>query len=149
MAARLLRALRPSAPRAVLPAPGPRCRYQAGPEEGETAELLALGFDRAQAQRLRLLQPGLEPQRRAEAAAQLLLLGLSEEAALGLLERNPGLLRMATARLKERAEYLRRLGLEGGAAGDGRRRRGGRAGRRAAHPVPPLSAAAERGGPLP
>uniref|UniRef100_A0A669PN78 Mitochondrial transcription termination factor 4 n=2 Tax=Phasianus colchicus TaxID=9054 RepID=A0A669PN78_PHACC len=116
MAGRLLRALRPSAPRALLPAPGPRSRHRcgtAGPEEGEAAELLAMGFSRAQARRLRLLQPGLEPQRRAEAAAQLLLLGLSAEAALELLERSPRLLRMATARLKERAEYLRRLGLEG------------------------------------
>ncbi|XP_015132576.1 transcription termination factor 4, mitochondrial isoform X1 [Gallus gallus] len=116
MAGRLLGLLRARAPRAVLPAPGPASRHRcgtAGPEEGEAAELLAMGFSQAQARRLRLLRPGLEPQRRAEAAAQLLLLGLSAEAALGLLERSPGLLRMETARLKERAEYLRRLGLEG------------------------------------
>lgn len=127
MAGRLLGVLRARAPRAVLPAPGPASRHRcgtAGPEEGEAAELLAMGFSQAQARRLRLLRPGLEPQRRAEAAAQLLLLGLSAEAALGLLERSPGLLRMETARLKERAGYLRRLGLEGGRAGPG----GGRAG---------------------
>lgn len=143
--------LRARAPRAVLPAPGPASRHRcgtAGPEEGEAAELLAMGFSQAQARRLRLLRPGLEPQRRAEAAAQLLLLGLSAEAALGLLERSPGLLRMETARLKERAEYLRRLGLEGGRAGPGREEVGpGRAA--PPHPAPPLSAAAERGGPLP
>uniref|UniRef100_A0A8C5T6W7 Mitochondrial transcription termination factor 4 n=1 Tax=Malurus cyaneus samueli TaxID=2593467 RepID=A0A8C5T6W7_9PASS len=50
-----------------------------------------------------LLQPRLDPERREAAAAQLLLLGLS-----------PALLRLPTERLRERAEELRRLGLDGG-----------------------------------
>ncbi|NXJ06340.1 MTEF4 factor, partial [Odontophorus gujanensis] len=117
MAGRLLlqlRGWRTAVPRAVLPGPGPACRHRCGREEDEAAALLAMGFSQAQARRLRLLQPGLEPRRREEAAAELLLLGLSAEAALGLLERSPRLLSVAAARLKERAGYLRRLGLEGG-----------------------------------
>lgn len=83
---------------------------------GEAAALQAMGFSEEQARRLLGLQPRLGPQRReaAAAAAQLLLLGLSAEAVLGLLERSPGLLRMPTERLKERAGELRRLGLDGG-----------------------------------
>ncbi|XP_039583858.1 transcription termination factor 4, mitochondrial [Passer montanus] len=57
-------------------------------------------------------RPG--PEHREAAAAQLLLLGLSAEAALALLERSPALLRLPTERLRERAEELRRLGLDGG-----------------------------------
>ncbi|NWU66121.1 MTEF4 factor, partial [Pterocles burchelli] len=81
---------------------------------GEAAGLRAMGFSEEQAWRLVGLQPRLGPQRREAAAAQLLLLGLSAEAALGLLERSPALLRMPTERLRERAEELRRLGLDGG-----------------------------------
>ncbi|KAM6198905.1 transcription termination factor 4, mitochondrial [Sarcoramphus papa] len=81
---------------------------------GETAGLRAMGFSEEQARRLLGLQPRLGPQRREAAAAQLLLLGLSAEAALGLLERSPALLRMPTERLQERAQELRRLGLDGG-----------------------------------
>ncbi|XP_047933154.2 transcription termination factor 4, mitochondrial [Anser cygnoides] len=124
MAGRLLRAgggrLGVAAlPRALLAASGPGLcpRRGCSPEEaaGEAeAALLALGFSRAQARRLRGLQPRLGPRRAAAAAEQLLLLGLSAEAALGLLERSPELLRAAEAQLKERAEYLRRLGLGGG-----------------------------------
>ncbi|NXX11584.1 MTEF4 factor, partial [Podargus strigoides] len=66
------------------------------------------------ARRLLGLQPRLGPQRREAAAAQLLLLGISAEAALGLLERSPALLLMPTERLQERAGELRRLGLGGG-----------------------------------
>ncbi|XP_050758462.1 transcription termination factor 4, mitochondrial [Gymnogyps californianus] len=73
-----------------------------------------MGFSEEQARRLLGLQPRLGPQRREAAAAQLLLLGLSAEAALGLLERSPALLRMPTERLQERAQELRRLGLDGG-----------------------------------
>ncbi|NXI37037.1 MTEF4 factor, partial [Galbula dea] len=80
---------------------------------GEEAALRAMGFSEEQARRLLRLQSRLGPQRR-EAAAQLLLLGLSTGAALGLLERNTGLLQMPTERLQERASELRRLGLDGG-----------------------------------
>ncbi|NXT40598.1 MTEF4 factor, partial [Pelecanoides urinatrix] len=83
---------------------------------GEAPALRAMGFSEEQARRLLGLQPRLGPQRGEAAAAQLLLLGLSAEAALGLLERSPGLLRMPTERLKERAGELRRLGLDGGRA---------------------------------
>ncbi|NXV22839.1 MTEF4 factor, partial [Cepphus grylle] len=87
---------------------------------GEAAGLRAMGFSEEQARRLLGLQPRLGPTRREAAAAQLLLLGLSAEAALELLERSPALLRMPTERLRERAEELRRLGLDGGmAAGRG------------------------------
>ncbi|XP_015726567.1 transcription termination factor 4, mitochondrial [Coturnix japonica] len=116
MAVRLLAVLRIAAPRALVPVLVPSSRPRCctpGSEQGDAAELLAMGFSQAQARRLLLLQPGLEPQRRVDTAAQLLLLGLSAEAALGLMERSPKLLRMGSAQLKERAGYLRRLGLEG------------------------------------
>ncbi|XP_027753469.1 transcription termination factor 4, mitochondrial isoform X2 [Empidonax traillii] len=73
-----------------------------------------MGFSQEQARRLQGLQPQLGPERREAAAAQLLLLGLSAEAALALLEQSPALLRLPTERLRERAEELRRLGLDGG-----------------------------------
>ncbi|NXH17727.1 MTEF4 factor, partial [Bucco capensis] len=81
---------------------------------GEAAALRAMGFSEEQARRLLGLQPQLGPQRREAVAAQLLLLGLSGEASLRLLERNPGLLQMPTDRLQERARELQRLGLDGG-----------------------------------
>ncbi|NXG14872.1 MTEF4 factor, partial [Grallaria varia] len=91
---------------------------------GEVAALRAMGFSQEQARRLLGLQPRLGPERReAAAAAQLLLLGLSTDAALSLLEQSPALLRLPMERLRERAEELRRLGLDGG--------RGARGGRRA------------------
>lgn len=122
MAGRLLRAA--GGARALLaasvPGPCPRrgCASEeaAGPER-EAEALLAMGFSQAQARRLRELQPRLGPRRAAAALEQLLLLGLGAEAALGLLERSPELLRAAEGRLKERAEYLRRLGLGGGSGG--------------------------------
>ncbi|NXB30046.1 MTEF4 factor, partial [Eulacestoma nigropectus] len=83
---------------------------------GEVAALRAMGFSQEQARRLLALQPRLGPEHREAAAAQLLLLGLSTEAALALLERSPALLRLPTERLRERAEELRRLGLDGGRA---------------------------------
>ncbi|NXL53184.1 MTEF4 factor, partial [Podilymbus podiceps] len=83
---------------------------------GEVARLQAMGFSEEQARRLRGLQPRLDPQRREAAAAQLLLLGLSAEATLSLLERSPGLLWTPTEQLRERAGELRRLGLDGGRA---------------------------------
>ncbi|KAM6357595.1 transcription termination factor 4, mitochondrial isoform 1-T2 [Alca torda] len=117
MAARLLRGCGRAAamgwapvPRGLPAAPG------LGPRRGcgEAAGLRAMGFSEEQARRLLGLQPRLGPTRREAAAAQLLLLGLSAEAALELLERSPALLRMPTERLRERAEELRRLGLDGG-----------------------------------
>ncbi|NXS12858.1 MTEF4 factor, partial [Neodrepanis coruscans] len=81
---------------------------------GEVLALRSMGFSQEQARRLLGLQPQLGPERPEAAAAQLLLLGLSAEAALALLERSPALLRLPTERLKERAEDLRRLGLDGG-----------------------------------
>ncbi|KAM6326210.1 transcription termination factor 4, mitochondrial [Podargus strigoides] len=97
-------------------APGPRALPGRCPGRGcgEAAALRAMGFSEEQARRLLGLQPRLGPQRREAAAAQLLLLGLSAEAALGLLERSPALLLMPTERLQERAGELRRLGLGGG-----------------------------------
>ncbi|NXE39114.1 MTEF4 factor, partial [Ptilorrhoa leucosticta] len=91
-------------------APGPCPRRGCG----EAAALRAMGFSQGQARRLLALQPRLGPERREAVAAQLLLLGLSTEAALALLERSPALLRLPTERLRERAEELRRLGLDGG-----------------------------------
>ncbi|XP_005529690.1 PREDICTED: transcription termination factor 4, mitochondrial [Pseudopodoces humilis] len=81
---------------------------------GEAAALRAMGFSREQARRLLALQPRLGLEHREAAAAQLLLLGLSAEAALALLEQSPALLRLPTVRLRERAQELRRLGLDGG-----------------------------------
>ncbi|XP_040469339.1 LOW QUALITY PROTEIN: transcription termination factor 4, mitochondrial [Falco naumanni] len=81
---------------------------------GEAAGLRAMGFSEEQARRLRGLQPRLGPERREAAAAQLLLLGLGAEAALGLLQRSPELLRLPPEQLQERAGELRRLGLQGG-----------------------------------
>ncbi|XP_064522938.1 transcription termination factor 4, mitochondrial isoform X2 [Pseudopipra pipra] len=81
---------------------------------GEAAALRAMGFSQEQARRLQGLQPRLGPERREAVAAQLLLLGLSAEAALALLEQSPALLRLPTEQLRERAEELRRLGLDGG-----------------------------------
>ncbi|XP_030350078.1 transcription termination factor 4, mitochondrial [Strigops habroptila] len=81
---------------------------------GEAAGLRAMGFSQEQARRLLGVEPRLGPQRREAAVAQLLLLGLNAEAALGLLERSPGLLRMPKEQLQERAGELRRLGLDGG-----------------------------------
>ncbi|NWY22089.1 MTEF4 factor, partial [Aphelocoma coerulescens] len=96
--------------RALPAAPGPCPRRGCG----EVAALRAMGFSQEQARRLLALQPRLGPEHREAAAAQLLLLGLSTEAALALLERSPALLRLPTERLRERAEELRRLGLDGG-----------------------------------
>ncbi|XP_053929856.1 transcription termination factor 4, mitochondrial [Cuculus canorus] len=90
--------------------PAPSCLRRCG----EAAALRALGFSEEQARRLRGLQPRLDAQRRREAAAQLLLLGLSAAAALRVLERSPALLRDPAERLRERAAELRRLGLHGG-----------------------------------
>uniref|UniRef100_A0A8U7NCR7 Mitochondrial transcription termination factor 4 n=1 Tax=Corvus moneduloides TaxID=1196302 RepID=A0A8U7NCR7_CORMO len=108
MAGWLARALLPG--RALPAAPGP-CPHRGC---GEVAALRAMGFSQEQARRLLALQPRLGPEHREAAAAQLLLLGLSTEAALALLERSPALLRLPTERLRERAEELRRLGLDGG-----------------------------------
>ncbi|NXY25615.1 MTEF4 factor, partial [Atrichornis clamosus] len=91
-------------------APGP-CPRRGG---GEVAALRAMGFSQEQARRLLGLQPRLGPERREAVVAQLLLLGLSAEASLALLERSPALLRLPPERLGERAEKLRRLGLDGG-----------------------------------
>lgn len=115
---------------------------------GEAAGLRAMGFSQEQARRLLELQPRLGPSRREAAAEQLLLLGLSAEAALGLLERSPALLRMPTERLRERAEELRRLGLDGGKRGMGRR---GAVQPGLGGPFTPaaLRSAAAGGGPLP
>nr|XP_054494885.1 transcription termination factor 4, mitochondrial [Agelaius phoeniceus] len=116
MAGRLLLLLLRGAGRALGPgralpaAPGPCSRRGCG----ELAALRAMGFSQEQARRLQALQPRLGPEHREAAAAQLLLLGLSAEAALALLERSPALLRLPTERLRERAEELRRLGLDGG-----------------------------------
>ncbi|XP_042650670.1 transcription termination factor 4, mitochondrial [Tyto alba] len=117
MAARLLRGCGRAA--AAGRAPAPRRLPAAlglGPRRGcgEAAGLRAMGFSEEQARRLLGLRPRLDPRRREAAAAQLLLLGLSAEAALGLLERSPGLLRLPAERLEERAGELRRLGLGGG-----------------------------------
>ncbi|XP_066182177.1 transcription termination factor 4, mitochondrial [Sylvia atricapilla] len=95
----------------ALPAgPGPCPRRGCG----EVAALRAMGFSQEQAQRLLALQPRVGPEHREAAAAQLLLLGLNAEAALALLERSPALLRLPAQRLRERAEELRRLGLDEG-----------------------------------
>ncbi|KAK2538265.1 Mterf4 [Columba guinea] len=115
MAGRLLRGCGRAAgwvlvPRSLHAAPGPCLRGGCG----EAAALRAMGFSEEQVRRLLGLQAPLGPQRREAAAAQLLLLGLSAEAALALLERSPALLRMPTERLQERAAELRRLGLDGG-----------------------------------
>ncbi|NWS45426.1 MTEF4 factor, partial [Probosciger aterrimus] len=83
---------------------------------GEVAGLRAMGLSEEQARRLLGVGSRISPQRRDAAVAQLLLLGLNAEAALGLLERSPELLRMPTERLQERADQLRRLGLDGGRA---------------------------------
>ncbi|NXO02246.1 MTEF4 factor, partial [Rhinopomastus cyanomelas] len=80
----------------------------------EEAGLRTMGFSEEQARRLAGLQPRLGPQRREAAAAQLLLLGLSTEAAVDLLERSPVLLQVPAEWLQERAQELRRLGLNGG-----------------------------------
>ncbi|KAL2300976.1 hypothetical protein Nmel_011531 [Mimus melanotis] len=100
---------------ALLAAPGPCPRRGSG----VAAALRAMGFSQEQARRLLALQPRLGPEHREAAAAQLLLLGLSPEAAVALLERSPALLRLPAERLRERAEELRRLGLDGGRAGAG------------------------------
>ncbi|NXG05440.1 MTEF4 factor, partial [Sakesphorus luctuosus] len=105
-----VRAVCPALPAVPRPCPSRSC--------GEAATLRDMGFNPEQTQRLLALQPRLGPE---AAAAQLLLLGLSSEAAVSLLERSPALLRLPAERLRERAEQLRRLGLDGGSAG----RRGG------------------------
>ncbi|NXE91355.1 MTEF4 factor, partial [Menura novaehollandiae] len=86
---------------------------------GEVTALRVMGFSQEQARRLEGLQPRLSPERREAVVAQLLLLGLSAETALALLERSPALLRLPTERLREHAEKLRRLGLDGGRAARG------------------------------
>ncbi|KAM9279367.1 transcription termination factor 4, mitochondrial [Morus bassanus] len=113
MAGRLLRGCaRAVAGRAL---PGRRAFPEPRRGCGEAAALRAAGFSQERARRLPGLQPRLGPRRRAAAAAaELLLLGLSAEAALGLLERSPELLRMPAERLQERSAELRRLGLGGG-----------------------------------
>ncbi|XP_068810786.1 transcription termination factor 4, mitochondrial [Struthio camelus] len=122
MAAGLLRAWRqaraePRLPRALLAAaaasPSAGLGLCGGAGGGEPDPLLALGFSQAQAARLRAPQPPApHAQRRLQAAAQqLLLLGLSAEGALRVLEGCPDLLRLPPAQLEARAHCLRRLGL--------------------------------------
>ncbi|XP_075616733.1 transcription termination factor 4, mitochondrial [Balearica regulorum gibbericeps] len=107
---RAVAAGRAPVPRALPAAPGLCPRRGCG----EAAALRAMGFSEEQARRLLGLEPRLGLQRREAAAAQLLLLGLSAEAALGLLERIPAVLRLPAERLQERTAELRRLGLDGG-----------------------------------
>ncbi|NXD24754.1 MTEF4 factor, partial [Spelaeornis formosus] len=109
-------ALRAAGRSLLLPGRAPPCPRRGC---GEAAALRAMGFSQEQARRLLALQPPLGPEHREAAAAQLLLLGLSAEAALALLERSPALLRLPTERLRERAEELRRLGLDGGRTASG------------------------------
>uniref|UniRef100_A0A8B9MCK0 Mitochondrial transcription termination factor 4 n=1 Tax=Accipiter nisus TaxID=211598 RepID=A0A8B9MCK0_9AVES len=96
--------------RGLPAAPGPCPRRGCG----EAAGLRAMGFSEEQARRLLGLRPRLGPRHPEAAAAQLLLLGLSAEAAVGLLERSPALLELPAERLQGRAGELRRLGLDGG-----------------------------------
>ncbi|XP_042311931.1 transcription termination factor 4, mitochondrial [Sceloporus undulatus] len=82
---------------------------------GKVADsFLDMGLSPAQVTHLFSLQPKLPPQPRLTVVSELLLLGLSTEATLSALQKNPELLRMPAKHLRDRANLLRRLGFQEG-----------------------------------
>ncbi|XP_013921392.1 PREDICTED: transcription termination factor 4, mitochondrial [Thamnophis sirtalis] len=80
--------------------------------EEDTSAYVNLGFSPAQMTQLFNLQLDAPFQSKLTAISELLLLGLSITTILKVLEKKPELLRMPPKHLKERADLLRRLGLD-------------------------------------
>ncbi|KAL7990813.1 hypothetical protein Chor_014243 [Crotalus horridus] len=82
--------------------------------EEDTSAYVNLGFSPAQITQLFSLQLDVPFQSKLTAISELLLLGLSITTILKTLEKKPELLRMSPKHLKERADLLRRFGLDAG-----------------------------------
>uniref|UniRef100_A0A8D0HQQ7 Transcription termination factor 4, mitochondrial n=1 Tax=Sphenodon punctatus TaxID=8508 RepID=A0A8D0HQQ7_SPHPU len=74
--------------------------------------LLGMEFSHGQITELFGLQPRLAPQPRLIVVSELLLLGLNADATLKILQKCPEMLRLTAKQLRDRKNYLRRLGLE-------------------------------------
>ncbi|XP_063162811.1 transcription termination factor 4, mitochondrial [Candoia aspera] len=80
----------------------------------DTNSYVNLGFSPTQITQLFSLQLDVPFQSKLTAISELLLLGLSTNTILKTLEKKPELLQMSPKHLKERADLLRRLGLDAG-----------------------------------
>ncbi|XP_034989099.2 transcription termination factor 4, mitochondrial [Zootoca vivipara] len=77
---------------------------------GKVADpFLDMGLSPAQITHLFSLQPYAPPQLRLAVVSELLLLGLSTDATLNVLQKSPELLGMSSKHIKDRADLLRRL----------------------------------------
>ncbi|XP_004701943.2 transcription termination factor 4, mitochondrial [Echinops telfairi] len=83
-----------------------------------TRSLLDMGFSHAHIGELLSIQPGPRPQQLQNITSELILLGVAPEAVCSALKTHPQLLKLPARQVKQRASYLRKLGL-----GEGRLRR--------------------------
>uniref|UniRef100_A0A670JJJ2 Transcription termination factor 4, mitochondrial n=1 Tax=Podarcis muralis TaxID=64176 RepID=A0A670JJJ2_PODMU len=84
---------------------------------GKVADpFLDMGLSPAQITHLFSLQPYAPPQLRLAVVSELLLLGLSTDATLNVLQKSPELLGMSSKHIKDRADLLRRLAFKEGNA---------------------------------
>lgn len=82
---------------------------------GKVADpFLDMGLSPAQITHLFSLQPYAPPQLRLAVVSELLLLGLSTDATLNVLQKSPELLGMSSKHIKDRADLLRRLAFKEG-----------------------------------
>ncbi|XP_003218360.2 transcription termination factor 4, mitochondrial isoform X1 [Anolis carolinensis] len=77
-----------------------------------THSFLDMGFSPSQITDLFSLQPRLPPQIRLSVVSELLLLGLNTDSLLKALQKKPELLKMPANRLRDRADLLRKLGIQ-------------------------------------
>ncbi|XP_060098081.1 transcription termination factor 4, mitochondrial [Heteronotia binoei] len=75
---------------------------------------LDMGFSHVQIKELFSMQPRLPSQARVAVVSELLLLGLSTDSILKILQKNTELLRMPSKHLKDRADFLRKLNFKEG-----------------------------------
>ncbi|XP_053160337.1 transcription termination factor 4, mitochondrial isoform X2 [Hemicordylus capensis] len=73
-----------------------------------------MGFSPAQMMQLFTLQPSIAPQSRLAVISELLLLGLSIDSTLKILQKHPEVLKLSAKHLKDRGDVLRRLGFKEG-----------------------------------
>ncbi|XP_075384963.1 transcription termination factor 4, mitochondrial [Tenrec ecaudatus] len=83
-----------------------------------TRSLLDMGFTHAHIGELLSIRTGPSPQQLQNITSELVLLGVAPEAVCGALKNHPQLLKLPAKQVKQRASYLRKLGL-----GEGKLRR--------------------------
>ncbi|XP_054839291.1 transcription termination factor 4, mitochondrial [Eublepharis macularius] len=82
---------------------------------GKVADsFLDMGFSHSQIKQLFSVQPRLPSQTRLAVVSELLLLGLSTDSILKVLQKSTELLKMSPKRLKDRADLLRKLNFKEG-----------------------------------